>query len=49
MMTFDILFSVYFSKHVTIAAKYFKATAIRYVEFGGFQIESRIPGDWIKK
>lgn len=34
---------------MTVATKYFKAIAIRYVEFGGFQIESSIPGDWIKK
>lgn len=45
MMTFDISFSIYFSKHMTVATKYFKAIAIRYFEFGGFQMKSSIPGD----
>lgn len=45
MMTFDIFFSVYFSKHLTVATKYFKAIAIRYVEFGGFQMKLSILGD----
>lgn len=45
MMTFGILFSICFSKHMTVATKYFKATAIRHVEFGGFQIDFSIPGD----
>lgn len=34
---------------MTIATEYFKVIAIRYVEFGGFQIQSIFPGDWIKK